>query len=212
MVLSTSTSGSSPSVWRTTIARDSSGFAIPRSASELPRPVRHTTRARRGTLTLSRIADSISTRSRSASTTMDVRFRPAPPTSSSEMTAKICWLQPRITTWSRSRTRERPLRSSASLSWRPVFRMPMSVLMMKMPPNVTASMPTTNPTLPSSPPMVPGSSVRSIDIQRSVGRSRSSSPPMTTSTSTTPTMISSEIANSPAMSATVPRSMNRSKR
>ncbi len=90
--------------------------------------------------------------------------------------------------------------------------MPIRALMTKMPPNVTISIPRTKPALPSSPPIVPGSSVRSSAIQRSRGMSRPSSPRMTARTSTTPTMISTETTKSPAMSAIVPRSMNRSKR
>ena len=84
--------------------------------------------------------------------------------------------------------------------------------MMKMPPKVTASIPKMKPGAAPSPPIVPGSSVRSIDIHSRSGIGRSSSPPIRTRTSVIPTMISREITPSPAISAIVPSSMNRSNR
>ncbi len=76
------------------MARASSGLPIGRSARSDGRPVRHTTRARRGIVTRSRMASSISTRSRSARITIDVRGRLTPASMSSASTVKICWLQP----------------------------------------------------------------------------------------------------------------------
>jgi len=90
--------------------------------------------------------------------------------------------------------------------------MPIRVLMTKIPPRVTASMPSRYPGDPVSPPIVPASSVRIMAIQVSWIGSLPSSPRTTTMTRTTPTMISSETTKRPAMSAIVPRSMNRSKR
>ena len=53
----------------------------------------------------------------------------------------------------------------------------MSVLMMKMPPRVTTSIDEQEAaSCPSSPPIVPGSSVRSRPSRSSVGKSRSSLP------------------------------------
>ena len=53
----------------------------------------------------------------------------------------------------------------------PVVMMPMRVLTMKMPPSVTMSIASRNPTVPSSPPIVPGSSVRRRLKRQSVGKS-----------------------------------------
>ena len=77
--------------------------------------------------------------------------------------------------------------------------------------NVTASIPKMNGALPLSPPMVPGSRVRSIDIHSSSGMVVSSGfPPRTTTTAAIPTMIRTDTTPRPAISAIVPRSMNRS--
>lgn len=90
--------------------------------------------------------------------------------------------------------------------------MPIRVLITKMPPNVTASIPSRNVASPSSPPIVPGSSVRSSDIHSSCGTDLSPAAPVTTRTATLPTTISTEITASPAISAIVPSSMNESNR
>ena len=86
---------------------------------------------------------------------------------SSLMTGKICGDQPRMTVWSLSMTCECPLRSSSSLVDRPELMMPISVATRKMPPTVAPSMPKTKTTVPASPPIVPGSSVRNIVSQSS---------------------------------------------
>ena len=95
----------------------------------------------------------------------------------------------------------------------PVLMMPISVATMKMPPRVTRSMANTNATLPVSPPIVPGSSVRSRLRQNSSAKSRPSvsalsrSVPDTSTRIVTATMISSDRTKRPTMSATVPRDM-----
>ncbi len=135
----------------------------------------------------------------------------------SPMISKICADQPRITVWLLSSTRDRPLRSSSSLSCRPVLMMPIRVATMKMPPSVTVSIATTNGTLPTSPPMVPGSSVRSRLRHISSGRSKawvmacSRRVPEIATSSDTMKMKSSEMTNRPTISATVPRDMKLSK-
>ena len=89
----------------------------------------------------------------------------------------------------------------------------MSVLMMKMPPRVMTNIESRKPAVPSSPPIVPGSSVRSRPKRSSVGKSRSSrAMPVNQTTAATATMRSAEMTNSPTMRAIVPRPMNSSKR
>ncbi len=62
------------------------------------------------------------------------------------------------------------LSQASSLASSPVVRIPIRVLKMKIPLNVTMSMLARNPGLPWSPPMVPGSIVRMRLIQRSAGK------------------------------------------
>ena len=99
-------------------------------------------------------------------------------------------------------------------SCNPLFMMPMSVLMMKIPPRVMTNIASRKPAVPSSPPIVPGSSVRRRPNRRSVGKSRSWSLaiPVSQTIRATATMSSAEMTNSPTMRAIVPRPMNSSKR
>ena len=115
-----------------------------------------------------------------------------------------------MTVWSDSITRERPLRSSSSLSSMPLFSTPMSVLTMKMPPSVTTSIATRKPT-PASPPMVPASSVRirlshMASPRPSAGSSGGRIWP-TVKIRPATKIISAEIIASPRIKATVPLAM-----
>ena len=88
--------------------------------------------------------------------------------------------------------------------------MPMSALMMKMPNRVTASIPSRKPNEPSSPPIVPGSSVR---IRLFQSRSDSGSSLRKKIATKIVTMITPIAATtkSPRMRAMVPRAMKLSK-
>ncbi|MGY5080932.1 hypothetical protein ACWIGX_28215 [Streptomyces nigrescens] len=77
------------------------------------------------------------------------------------MTVKTCSDQPSTIVCPRSISRDLPLRSSWIRASRPVVSTPMSELTMKIPPMVTSSMNARNGGRPVSPPIVPGSSVRS---------------------------------------------------
>ncbi|WP_261987345.1 hypothetical protein [Actinomadura sp. HBU206391] len=79
----------------------------------------------------------------------------------SAITVNTCSDQPSTTVWSRSMIRDRPLRSSEILPSKPVVSTPINALTMKIPPMVAVSMRARNGAVPTSPPMVPGSSVRS---------------------------------------------------
>jgi hypothetical protein len=74
---------------------------------------------------------------------------------------------PRMSVWPLSTTNDRPFRSSPSFASNPLVRMPISMLTTKMPAIVTASMASRKTHDPLSPPMVPGSSVRSRPIHAS---------------------------------------------
>ena len=112
---------------------------------------------RSGTLALS--SSSMSTLSRSARITTTGSLRLSLATVSSLMIVKIDSDQPRITVWSFSSTIERPRRSSPSLESMPLAITPIRALTMNRPPRVSASRVSRNRQLPSSPPIVPGSSV-----------------------------------------------------
>lgn len=114
--------------------------------------------------------------------------------------------------WFVSTTRERPLRSSLSLPSRPVLITPMSALMTKIPPNVTASIPRRNPAEPVSPPIVPASRVRMRLAQSRSGRVIPSPVrPIIVMISEIAKMPIAETTNRPAISAIVPRAMKLSK-
>ena len=129
------------------------------------------------------------------------------------MMSKTCGDQPRMTVWLSSSTIDRPWRSSSILPVMPVLMTPMSVATTKMPPRVTVSIASTNMTLPESPPIVPGSSVRSRLSQRIWMKSMPSvvelsrSVPVIQTTADTVTMTSSDRTNRPRISAIVPRAM-----
>ena len=114
IVLMTSASGSSPSGARTTIERAVGGRDA-RSSMSIGLPDRQTILVRPVSPTRARISSSISTLSRSARITIArvrlVRVRGHDLGEDREDRGD----QPRITVWSRSTTRDRPLRSSASL-------------------------------------------------------------------------------------------------
>ena len=137
---------------------------------------------------------------------------------SSSTIVKIDWLQPRMTVWPSSMTRERPLRSSSRRPSIPVEMMPMRIATMKMPPIVISSIASRKPGRPVSPPIVPESRVRSRLIHamsRKPRSFRSIAPlisPRMVSTNETPRMSSAETTNSPRIRATVPRAMNASNR
>ena len=78
---------------------------------------------------------------------------------SSWMIGKTLLLQPRMSVWSVSSTRERPLRSSSTLASNAPETMPMRLATMMRPPTVTTSI-RMRKSQPSSAPMVPGSRVR----------------------------------------------------
>ena len=129
---------------------------------------------------------------------------------SSFTTVKICSDHPRITTWSVSTTRERPLRSSSSRFSRPVVRTPMRALTRKMPPMVTRNMTSRKPH-PASPPMVPASRVRMRLSQAPStnpgGVSPSGAMPKREMASAPPRMTTREARPSPSRRAPEPRAM-----
>ena len=99
----------------------------------------------------------------------------------------------------------------------PLVSTPISVLITKMPPSVTASIEKRNGQLPRSPPMVPGSSVRMSDAQaisRNPGRAPASLAGASASSQTRNEIAatsSPETTASHAMSAIGPREIERSK-
>ena len=114
-------------------SRASRARAISRSSMSIGSPERQTIEVRPVFGRRARISSSISPLSRSARMTIALRLTFALATTSSETTVKISCDQPRMTVCPDSTTRERPLRSSASLPSSPVLMMPISALMMKMP-------------------------------------------------------------------------------
>ena len=195
------------------IERDDCTFAMAMLTSIIGLPLRQTMRVVSVLGIRSRISSSMATLSCSARTTMRWFRLLALACTISEMIVKICGDQPRITVWSFSRTREWPLRSSSSLPCRPALMMPINVATMKMPPRVTVSIASTNMTLPESPPIVPGSRVRSKLRQTISGKSNawvigfSRSVPDSTTAKDTARMNSSDRKNRPTISAIVPLDM-----
>ncbi|MFC6936519.1 hypothetical protein ACFQHO_43830 [Actinomadura yumaensis] len=152
----------------------------------------------------------MSTLSRSARIATQERRRPWLASASSAITVKTWSDQPSTTVWSRSTIRDRPLRSSAILPSRPVVSTPMSELTMKMPPTVAASIRARNGPDPSSPPIVPGSRVRSRLRQTTPAQCplRSASPgASSTARLATTTMSTPEARPSQPMRAGVPLDM-----
>ena len=120
----------------------------------------------------------------------------------------MCSDQLRITMWPVSTTRERPLSSSSSLLSMLLVSTPIKVLMMKMPPRVTASM-AKRKFQPVSPPIVPGSSVRMRLAHIASPSDMGASPagPMRashTTKATTSTTTAESSASQPMMAAVPP--------
>ncbi len=213
----TSMSASSASGGRTMTDLAVSRLTMARSAGSTGLPVRQTMRVWPVAPTCASISSSISTLSRSASTTIELRRWLAEATTSSETIVKIWADQPRITVWPFSTTMLRPLRSSSRRPWMPVTRMPMRMLVTRMPNRVTPSSESRKPGLTDPPrkfATVPGSSVVRKARQTTSSRLKPDSvaQPMSVMTNATMTTTSNVAPNRPATSTPEPRDMNRSSR
>ena len=134
---------------------------------------------------------------------------------SSEMMSKTEGDQLRMIVWSRSRTFERPLRSSSSLPSMADDSTPMRVEKMKMPATVIASAMMRKPQ-PLSPPIVPASMERISAAQAASIKSSGSLPfgaiAVTAMTMAAKMMTRSEISPSQPIRATGPEAMDLSNR
>ena len=134
----TCASGESPGSASTITERASSGLAMARSRGSAGSPVRQTRRVGLPFGSRSRSASSMTTLSSRAMTTTHASRWFSLATPSSARIAGSVGAQPRTSTWLRSTTRERPLRSSVRRWSRAVAIRPISAETRKMPARVMA--------------------------------------------------------------------------